>query len=144
MNDRRSWIPLIVLGMFLASPSCGKKGPPFLPQKAFDIGVEDLQGEWTEGYALLKGNVRGHEEPKRLVKGSRVYYAQYPLDKPPCEGCPIEYQGYRDLGPEVMTETGFSCKVPARMRGQVYFFKVHLVGKDGVLGPPSKTVQVTV
>jgi hypothetical protein len=137
--------PLLFLAILLALSSCGKKGPPFLPRKSFPARVVDLRAEWSEGYVLLKGNIAGLKGPSKAaeqVKGCRVFFAQYPLGRPPCEGCPIEYQGSRAFGEGVVTEEGFSCKLPAKVKGQIYFFEVRLVGPEGAVGPPSDMVKV--
>jgi hypothetical protein len=139
----RTWIPCVVLGAMLLMPSCGKKGPPFLPKKPFDAGVMNLQAEWRVGSVFLEGHVVGAKE-KDSVQGARVDYAQYPLDEPPCEGCPIEYRDHHRFGPEVVTGTGFGCEVPVDTKEEIYYFKVHLVGPDDAVGPPSNTVRVVV
>ena len=120
--------------------SCGKKGDPFLPQKEISAKVTDLQGEREKGDILLRGKIRGPKE----VEGARVYYAQYPIEKPPCEGCPIEYQGHQAYGADVVKEEGFLCRVTVKVQGQVYFFRVNLIGPGGEMGPPSETVKVVV
>ena len=124
----------------MVTVSCGKKGDPFLPQKEISARVTDLQGKREEGKFLLRGKVLGPKE----VEGARVYYAQYPLEKGPCEGCPIEYQGHHAFGPEVVTGEGFLCTVPIRVPGQIYFFRVNLIGPGGEMGPPSETVKLVV
>lgn len=140
-------LPLLILllGVLLVSPMCGKKAPPFLPKKTFSLKVSDLKGEWKEGYIFLKGGIDdpgGGKEALSEVEGARVYYAQYPLKNPPCETCPIKYQGYHGFGPEVIEEGGFSCRVPGKVKGQIYFFKVHLIGKDGSMGPTSERIRL--
>ena len=140
-------IPILFLGILLAIGACGKKRPPFLPQKKFSVKVADLKGEWAEGYFTLKGHIIGLKGPKKaddLIKGSRVYYGEYPLHDPPCDTCPIEYHGYHEFGPEVITEEGFFCRVPGKVRGRLYYFKVHLIGSEGAVGPSSNRVRVTV
>lgn len=142
-----SFTAIVILGMILTLGGCGKKGPPVLPQRAFEIRVIHLRGEWKEGYVDLRGDFSGAVTPRMLkdeVLGCRVYYAQYPIQNPPCADCPIEYQGYHALGPEVATEKGFHCRIPSKDRERVYFFKVHLIGKEETLGPPSDRVQITV
>jgi hypothetical protein len=119
---------------------CGKKGDPFLPLKEVSAKVTGLRGEREKENILLRGEIIAPQE----VEGARVYYAQYPLENPPCEGCPIEYQGHQSFGAEVVTEEGFLCKVPIKVRGQVYFFRVNLMGPGGKMGPPSETVKVVV
>ena len=137
----------LFLGGLLIFVSCGKKAPPFLPTKEFPIKITNLSGEWTEGVVLLKGDISGSmgpEEATELVKGCRLHYGQYPIKNPPCAGCPIKYSGYHEFGPEVVTKGGLSCKVPVRMRQQIYFFKVQLIGPDNSLGPPSNRVRLEV
>ncbi|MDY7034958.1 MAG: hypothetical protein SV375_02175 [Thermodesulfobacteriota bacterium] len=143
-------ILFVFLGVFLMSMGCGKKDPPFLPKKEFPLEVVDLKADWVNSYIFLKGKIRGPdgfigpEKAVGLIKGSRVYYAKYPLKDPPCAGCPIEYHGHHGFGPEVIAKEGFFCRVPGKMRGQIYFFKVHLIGQDETVGPPSLKIRVEV
>ncbi|MBW1768155.1 MAG: hypothetical protein JRJ65_14060, partial [Deltaproteobacteria bacterium] len=136
---RKFIIPSLLIGILLALPMCGKKGPPLLPQKEFPYRVTDLMGEWSEGRILLKGKILGSSGSKKAkdIMGCRVYYGQYPLENPPCDDCPIEYHESLEFGAEVITEKDFSCIVPEKREGQIYFFKVHLIGPEGILGPPS-------
>ena len=143
----RLMVPSLLLGVFLIAVSCGKKAPPFLPAKEFTAKTDNLRGEWVNGVVLLKGDISGPMGSKKaieMVKGCRVYYGQYPLKNPPCAGCPIEYGGYHEFGPEVVTPRGLSCEVPAKMRQQIYFFKVQLIGPDSALGPPSNRIRLDV
>jgi len=136
---------LLCLGILVGLSSCGKKGPPFLPPKeALDARVSALQGEWEEGYALLSGMVLGPKQATDRVTGCRVFYGQYSADNAPCDGCPIKYQGYYGFGRETIKAGALSCKVPAKGKGQIYFFRVQLVGSNGTLGPSSNTVRVDV
>ena len=142
-----SWIFLwIALAGFLTAGACGKKEPPSLPRKeTVFLQVVNLEGRRTDGKALLKGEILGLGESVQArdhVVGARVYFAHYPPDGIPCAGCPIDYQGYHILGPEVVTETGFECRVPAEAKGEVYFFEVVLLGREGPLGPSSYRVRV--
>lgn len=124
--------------VLMVTVSCGKKGDPFLPQKEISARVTDLKGKREKGDILLEGKILGPKE----VKGARVYYAQYPLEKTPCEGCPIEYQGYQAYGADVFEGEGFLCRIPVKDQGQVYFFRVNLIGPGGEMGPPSETVKI--
>jgi len=143
-------ILFVFLGIFLVSMGCGKKDPPFLPQKEFPLEVVDLKADWINSYIFLNGKIKGPDgligtkKAKDLIKGSRVYYAQYTLKDPPCAGCPVEYHGHHGFGPEVITEEGFFCKVPGKRRGQIYFFRVHLIGQGETVGPPSDKIRVVV
>ncbi len=133
-----------IIGVLLSSPSCGKKGDPFLPQKSFDAKVADLEAKQEESAVSLTGSVLFYENARNRVAGSRVYFAQYPSESPPCEGCPIEYQGYRSFGPEVIQSRRFYCRIPDVRGNQIYFFKVALVGAGDVQGPFSNFVRVAV
>ena len=131
---------LCALAILMATLACGKKGDPFLPQKEVSAKVTELRGEREKGNILLRGEIKAPKE----VQGARVYYAQFPLEDAPCEGCPIEYQGHESFGAEVVTEEGFFCTVPVKVHRQVYFFRVNLIGPGGRMGPPSETVKVVV
>ena len=135
----------LLLAALVIVASCGRKGAPFIPQKEFHPSVTNLKSERVKGYFHLTGDLLGSDHSKEAgasIMGCRVYYAEYPKDKPPCADCPIEYRGYHGFGPEVITEKGFSCKVPEKTKGQIYFFKVYLMGPEGAMGPPSNSVQV--
>ena len=147
MNLSRT-VPLAFLVFLLAWPACGKKGSPFLHREEFSVRVVDLKAEWVKEYVFLKGKISGPggllgpKQAMDLVKGAKVYYGQYPLENPPCAGCPIKYHGFHGFGPEVLTEKGFLCKVPGKKKGEIYFFKVHLIGPEGAVGPTSERVRV--
>jgi hypothetical protein len=131
-----------------AVAACGKKEAPFLPVKeTVSLQVVNVRGEPQDGKIILRGQIQGEVRPGQAsdhVQGCRVRYARFPLDDPPCAGCPINYHGVHIFGPEVITETGFQCEVPAKEKGQVYFFDVVLLGKEGPLGPRSYRTVVTV
>jgi len=135
-------LSLFLLGVFLALPGCGKKGPPFVPQKSFGWSVQELKAEWADGYFQLRGGLPQPDKAEQMVAGCRVHYGEYPLDKAPCETCPIEFHGYHGFGSEVVSGGSFLCKVPGKKRGHVYYFMVQLVGPEGQLGPPSQQVRV--
>lgn len=134
---------LLVILLFggLGLLSCGKKGDPFLSAETPVSRVTGLEGVWSGEDVLLTGRI---EDPSQLREGEgcRVYYALYPLDQPPCEGCPIEYEGFRSFGREAVTGDVFSFKVPAVRRGSIYFFEARVIGADGSPGPASNRVRV--
>lgn len=138
---------LLVLGLFLTLAACGKKGPPFLPQKTFGAKVVNLQAKYQNGALVLKGQVQGLngiESPETQVSGCRVYYVQYPLENKPCSGCPIEFRDHRQFGPEIINKEGFVCQIPDIQIGQIYYFKVLLIGPDGYLGPVSERISIEI
>ena len=147
MNNPRLLVFLSIPVIFLVIAACGKKAPPFLPQYTFNTGVNHLAGEWDEGEILLKGAILPSlesGESAALVKGARVYYAQYSPEDAPCAECPVPFHGYDVFNQEVIVEGDFLCRMPGNDQGKVYFFKVHLIGAEGIMGPPSNTVRVVV
>ncbi len=147
MNIHRLFVFLSIPVIFLVFTACGKKAPPFLSQSSFSIGVSDLAGEWDKGEILLKGSFfpsLGAGETTAFVKGARIYYAQYWPEEAPCDECPVAFHGYDTLDQGVIVEGNFLCRILGKDRGKVYFFKVHLIGAEGAMGPPSNTVRVVV
>lgn len=139
---RLEWFfPALMLLLCWTLISCGKKGDPFLPAPEANARVSDLQGEWNGESVLLSGRSDEAVEEGATI---RAYYAAYPLDEPPCEGCPIQYQGFQSFGLEVMSGGGFSCRITEIRPGNVYFFQVRILSPGGSLGPPSHRVRVEV
>jgi hypothetical protein len=139
----------LVLGFFflggvLVMPACGKKSPPYLPKEPFTAMVVDLKGERSGDDIVLEGKIGGIVGPGEVTMftGARVYIAQFPLNNPPCDECPIEYHERYDLGSEVFSGEKFLCRVPDRVKGKIYFFKVNIIGPGGVPGLPSNQVQI--
>jgi len=134
-------VMVLVFGLLFAG--CGKKGDPFVPAREPENRVTGLDVAWNGVDVLLSGRV---EKPAKMQEGEslRVYYAAYPLDEPPCEGCPIEFQGYHAFGREAVSGDAFSCSVPEIRRGSVYFFEARVMSPEGSPGPPSNRVSIEV
>ena len=145
MNVSRLVLSSLLLGGLLVTPACGKKGPPTLPVRPVSIKVVDLKGDRVGNDIVLEGNFTGLGGPGKESRatGVRVYFAQFPMENPPCAGCPIEYQDHDNLGPEVIKKEGFLYRLKERSLGQTYFFRVNIIGPDGTLGPSSNQAQVT-
>jgi hypothetical protein len=135
---------LVLAFMLLIPASCGRKAKPSLPQKSTNARVVDLKGAWQGDYVELKGSVSDSSGLGSAVTGARVHYAVYPVSDPPCDGCPIEFQGFHTYGTEVIREDRFLCKIPGALRGNIYYFEVQLTGDKGSLGPPSNRAKVIV
>lgn len=126
-------------------PSCGKKAAPFLSQEKFLLSVANVKGKWEKDTYILEGGIQGPVVNKATlgsISGCRVYYATYPLDRPPCADCPIEYDGFYGFGPEVVVNDSFTCRFPGQMEGRTIIFNVYLLGPNGAIGPPSDRIQV--
>jgi predicted small lipoprotein YifL len=135
----------VLLILVIAVGACGKKAPPFLPKAIFLSKVVDLKGQWVEGNLKLTGTIDTPKPKNDIhseIKGCKVYYAEFPVESPPCNGCPIQYAGLHEFGPEVITSEGFACSIPIKGKDRILFFKVHLIGLDGVPGPASDPVRV--
>ncbi|MFC1820402.1 hypothetical protein ACFLZG_04885 [Thermodesulfobacteriota bacterium] len=147
MKKVRLMIPLLFLSVILFGWACGKKAQPQLIKNEFFDRVADLKGELREGDIYLSGRIKGLNGASGTInpaKGCRVYYGQYSFDNAPCEGCPIKYGGYHEFGPEVIKGKDFLCILPGKFKAQIYFFKVHLVGEEGTIGPSSNVIKVKV
>ena len=146
---RLNRLPVFLLAAFLVAlmallPNCGKKGPPFLTKSKLSLRVDQLKGEWENGRVLLKGYVRGENKVISSVTGCRVYHAWYPMDNPPCEGCPIEMAGFKEIKEKVVSGDRFNCEVPDVEKKGIHFFEVRLMGRDGAVGPPSDKVKLRI
>ncbi|RPJ22402.1 MAG: hypothetical protein EHM26_01575 [Desulfobacteraceae bacterium] len=135
---------LLLAFMLLIPASCGRKARPSLPQKTTSARVLDLKGAWQGEYVELKGSVSDSSGLDQAVTGARVHYAIYPVADPPCDGCPIEFQGFHTYGTEVIREERFFCKIPGALKGNIYYFEVQLTGDKGSPGPPSNRAKVIV
>ena len=147
MKNPRLLVFLSIPVIFLIIAACGKKAPPFLPQNTLNTCVNHLSGKWDEGEILLKGAILPSLESGEtagLIKGARVYYAQYTHENAPCAECPVLFHGYDIFDQEVLVDGDFLCHMPGNDQDKVYFFKVHLIGTEGTMGPPSNTVRVVV
>jgi hypothetical protein len=146
---KREWVlPLFVFGiLFLAVVACGKKAPPFLPEKTAPLKVTHLTGEWKDGVVYLKGDVaprRGEDGNDPDASGCIVYHARYDLMNPPCEGCPIEYGVLEEIKAGVFRGDRFRCQLRQIQTRGVHFFKVRLLGPKGTPGPSSNRVKILI
>ena len=145
MNAFRLGIVFLSAAIFFCFFGCGKKGDPFLPRNRIYTQVADLKGTWTGKDVLLEGRIKGREDgaPEPIV-GVRVSKAQFALDNPPCENCPIPFGDDQDFGLEVIEGQKFSAPIPIQDWGKLYFFRVRILGPNATSGPPSWELRVVV
>jgi predicted small lipoprotein YifL len=134
------FLSTILMALF---PACGKKGPPFLPEKRIEAKVDRLNGKWVDGRIRLEGTVKDGDKGGNIT-GCRVYYASYPEDQPPCEGCPIEMAEFADNVEATVSEGRFTCDIPIAKKEGIWFLEVRLTDSRGAVGPPSERVKVTI
>lgn len=131
---------LVIVGIGLV-PACGKKGPPFLPDKRTGLRAERLTGSMANGEIRLEGIVAGAGGQAEAV-GCRISHAWYPEDRLPCEGCPIpmtEIKGDVDFRP---SGARFACSLPVAETRGVWFIEVRLIDKSGAVGPASERIRI--
>jgi hypothetical protein len=122
---------------------CGVKGDPFLTeQKVLTAKVDQLEGGWEDKSLVLKGVAQGDNDSLSLITGCRVYYVWYSLERPPCEGCPIEMKHFRDMTGQIISDYQFECRLPAFKQKGICFVLVRLMEKDGRLGPSSGRIKL--
>ena len=140
MKKKEGLILILLLAILSIPIACGKKRPPFLPERDLSLGVAQLSVEWIRGGFRLNGNLVGPQneiEKPSNIKGCRVFYACYPVDDPPCENCPIEYTLLKEIEGQVISEGRFLCEVLVKKKDGIHFFTVRLIGQKGEIGPCS-------
>jgi predicted small lipoprotein YifL len=130
----------ILLALFSA---CGKKGPPFLPEKKLAARVEGLTAKWVDGTIRLEGSIEGNDKGLGIT-GCTVYHAWYPLEEPPCEGCPVEMVVVTEGVQTTITKDRFACDIPVTETKGVWFLDVRLTGSHSAVGPPSERITLRV
>ncbi len=136
---------ILLFALFFVPVACGKKGPPFLPKVEFSLGVKKLSAELKKGGVYLQGNIIGPQDEtidSSTISGCKVFYAFFPVDNPPCEGCPIKFRLLKEIEGKVTIDGRFFCEVLEKKMTGIYFFKVRLTGKNGGIGPHSNRAKL--
>jgi len=124
---------------------CGKKAPPFLPQNVFSLRVEGLKALRQGDQIRLTGSValpEGRQGNLSGVESSRVYHISYPLESPPCDGCPIPFSIYEEIKPDISGQGQFHCLIGLKRTPGIHYFMVRLVDRNGMVGPPSENTKL--
>ncbi|MCD6294762.1 MAG: hypothetical protein J7M20_07530 [Deltaproteobacteria bacterium] len=120
---------------------CGRKGSPFISQqKDLTVRVDQLEGVWKDKSLALKGLIQGDDAS--IITGCRVHYVWYSLDRPPCEGCPIDMTNFRDITDQIISDDRFECRLPAFRQKGICFVMVRIMEKGGRLGPASGRIKL--
>ncbi len=129
--------------VLIFSAGCGRKGPPFISQqKDLTVRVDQLEGVWKDKSLALKGLIQGDDASLAIITGCRVHYVWYSLDRPPCEGCPIDMTNFRDITDQIISDDQFECRLPAFRQKGICFVMVRIMGKEGRLGPASSRIKL--
>ena len=142
-------LPVFLLAALVAVfmvllPACGKKGPPFLPEKKIITKVDRLTGKWENGTIRLEGYIEGDDKRRSDVTGCRVYHVWYSVDNPPCDGCPIDMADFRNIKEMEISGDRFTCEIPGVKKKGIWFFEVRLIGSHGAIGPSSDKVKLNI
>ena len=140
-----AFVLVFFAGILVLLSGCGLKRSLSLPQKTIPLHVVGLSGQWKDGAAFLTGKItggKGGDGSLYAVTGGRVLYAWYPLENPPCEGCPMDYTGYEEVGEEAVTEGAFRAHLQVRRRRGILYFVVRLTGPDNAVGPVSERAKL--
>jgi hypothetical protein len=138
----------VLVSAFSLSGGCGKKAPPFVPKAkgGFALQVEKLQAGKQGGDVLFTGEVvgpGGQRGKPTAIESCRVYHVRYPLESPPCEGCPISFTTWEEVKAHVSGNGQFSCATEVKQPG-IHYFVLRLIGPGGAVGPPSNRVKLLV
>ena len=109
--------------------------------------VDQLSAEWRDGAFHLQGKIAGPQEESDNpsgVTGCRIIYACYPADNAPCEDCPIDYSGLKEIQGQVINQGRFVCEFSEEKAEGIYFFKVCLIGQKGETGPYSSRAKLVI
>lgn len=134
------FLPVVFIALF---PACGKKGPPFLPEKALTAKVDRLTAQWADGQIRLEGSIEGNEN-RSDITGCTIYHAWYPMDHPPCDGCPVELSVFTGTTETAISGDRFSCVIPAEKKKGIWFLEVRLTNSRGAVGPPSERIKLKI
>jgi len=143
---RRRYIFIAVLGIIaLSLLSCGRKAPPFLPERTMALRVDHLDARLEAGAVVLRGNIVPYKEKENAhIIGARLYHIRYSFDDRPCEGCPIKFAGYRDIKGDRISKDAFYLEVPGTRKAGIHYFSVCLLGQNKAVGPISERVTLSI
>ena len=100
MNLNHFPVLLLMAVCFVSFSACGKKGPLVYVVQKLEMQVKQLSATLDGGRIHLQGTVTGMDslsEKDFANIGCKVFLALYPLNSPPCEGCPLKYELYREI-----------------------------------------------
>ena len=147
--SKKTQVFLLLSALVLITiPSCGRKKPPFIPKEEITLRVKALTNIRENGEVILQGrfvDLKGRPVSKKDIsdiKGCEVYYAQYPIEDPPCEGCPVRFNNSREIKGNVMFKGNFYVKFSGIKQRGIYFFKVCLIDRNKAVGPPSNKTKL--
>jgi len=138
------WLFLFLSAVLVAIfPACGKKGPPFLPEKAMTAKADRLTAKWVDGEIRLEGSIEGDDQQSDIT-GCTIYHAWYDSDHAPCDGCPVEMSVFTGTTDTTIFGDRFSCVIPSVKTEGIWFFEVRLTNSRGAVGPPSERVHLKI
>ncbi len=120
--------------LLLASPGCGKKGPPMPPDTLPPSVVCHLKIAQEDGKARLTWSQSGCK-PGGQVVGFYVFLHREKADKPFCQECPLDFQKVATVHVAPLdpwkTEPARAVHVESLKKGFRYVFMVTAFGPGG-------------
>jgi len=134
----------VVAATLAAIPtSCGKKGPPKLPNVKAPVGVSNLAAKLDGSDIVLSWTATATINDEYGVAGYLVYHSTEPMSEDTCEGCPVLFK----RGAKVpLIDKGSKRSVleyrEVLLPDTLYRFKVVPYDAQGNLGPDSNIVEI--
>jgi hypothetical protein len=150
MNRVMGLIVLFALAATTGLSACGKKDLPTLPGKELPFRIEALAATFESGWAVLNGRLVKPSGKKAQVSqteitGWRVYHAHYPIEKGPCEGCPLDFSRVHEMDGEIGEDGRFIARVALDPPvGGIHFFQVRLTGRGWAVGSLSDRAKLVI
>jgi len=131
------WATLIFCLLMVGPCACGRKAPPVPPKRPPLPQPMELIA-WREGDTVGLSWRPGARD--RGVVRYAVLRSQWPIEAPPCEGCPLVFQevGSVEAAPETDAYT-FTDRIQTDL---VYSYKIEPRGSAGDRGPASRRIVV--
>jgi len=133
----------ILCGVLLFMVSCGKKGPPIPPKSKIPSAVQNINTNVQGSTVRLYWPVGdpGVSENRNIVS-FRVYRSVRAATAARCPGCPMPFELAGEVLAATASEAGTVEFVDELSPGNLYFYKIVPVSKDGVAGDQSQIIKV--
>jgi len=133
----------ILCGLILLSVSCGKKAPPVPPKIKIPPAVQNINVNVRASTVRLYWPVTDREASDRQkIVSFRVYRSIRPATAAACPGCPMPFELAGEVLAANASDEGFVEFVDTLSPGNIYYYKIVPVSKNGVAGEPSRVIKV--
>ena len=135
------WVILCVVLVLMIS--CGKKGPPIPPKSKIPSTVQSINSNVQGSTVRLYWSVGEPGAPEsRDIVSFRVYRSVRLATAARCPGCPMPFELTGEVLAATASEAGTVEFVDELKPGNIYYYKIVPVSKDGLAGEASEVIQV--